>query len=429
MIFSMLGASKPVQLMFRARLVRTLHLRIKIKKEELMQRVRKRMRADTDRICGMCMSLLRKNAKTKIDHRKKIGGFVALKTKRLLKKWRKMAVDHISEQNQACLKIQKCYRGLLGRRLSEMARVAKQQEMDSKNKSKQLEELNELMKDCGPRLDSLTGLPIIGRTTERLKALIDEKREVEKVLENSRQIKEKASSKTASKATKKKAKDLDRMQFDSKVLSFSQRFRLRTDTTFLVGFLNDEIKKETWRIWSVDRKKELEASAKIKEAIEADEKRAEEMHAMLEAANRNREKGSVLKREDPAYPTAGIFLNFKNATEEEMETALWSWHDLLDGGYLPRQVMIGWVARGIMNQNKPTQRVSAWTSVKKVCSEQMLWDINLLVGDIKRETKEDEENGRRIKRKNKDGTPDLTGMGEVARKRRWRGRNVAAESR
>ena len=429
-IMTMHGASKPIQRMIRARLVKTMLLRMKKKKEDLMKRVRKRMRADTDRILTMCMSILSNNATTRIEHRKKLGGFVALKTKRLIAQWRKVVVNQILERNQACVKIQKCYRGLLGRRLGEMVRVAKQRKMDSTNKARQLNDLNELMKDRGPKLDPITGLPIIGRETKRLKALLDEKIEVAKVLEKSKKIQEKASSKFASKENKKKAKELEKIQFDSKVLSFSQRFRLRTDTTFLVGFLDDEIKKETWRIWSEDRKKELEASARIKEAIEADEKRAEEMRVMLEAANQKRANNGSMpnqnQKEDPAYPTAGIFLSFKKAKEEEMLEALRSWGDLLDGGYLPRQVMIGWVARGIMDQDKPTQRVVAWKCVKKVLNENLLWDINMLIGDIKRETKEDEEKGMKKRKKKKDGTTDLNGMGEVARRRRWRGRDTTS---
>ena len=88
--------------------------------------------------------------------------------------------------------------------------------------------------------------------------------------------------------------------------------------------------------------------------------------------------------------------------------------------------MIGWVARGIMDQDKPTQRVIAWKCVKKVLNENLLWDINMLIGDIKKEIKEDEEKGMKRRKKKKDGTTDLNGMGEVARRRRWRGRDTTS---
>ena len=103
-----------------------------------------------------------------------------------------------------------------------------------------------------------------------------------------------------------------------------------------------------------------------------------------------------------------------------MEEALESWMELSLGGYLPRQVLLGWVARGIMDQNKASMRVSAWRCVKKVMPEDLLWDINMLISTIKKEGKEDQENGLRKKKKNKDGTPNLDNMGELARRRRWR---------
>jgi|TARA_B110000208_G_C11650006_1_gene387640 hypothetical protein len=141
---------------------------------------------------------------------------------------------------------------------------------------------------------------------------------------------------------------------------------------------------------------------------------------MLKKANENRPEGRQLEKTDPAYPTAGIFLDFKSASEEEMMLALESWLELSSGGYLPRQVLIGWIARGIMDQAKATQRVAAWKCVKKICKEDLLWDINMLVNEIKMQEKADTENGIKKRMKNKDGTPNLDGMGELARRRRRR---------
>ena len=56
------------------------------------------MRADTDRILQLCLNLLSKHAAVQISHRSKLNGFVALKTKRLLAKWRKVAVYQIQER-------------------------------------------------------------------------------------------------------------------------------------------------------------------------------------------------------------------------------------------------------------------------------------------------------------------------------------------
>jgi hypothetical protein len=281
------------------------------------------------------------------------------------------------------------------------------------------------MKDRGPTLDPITGLPIIHRQTKRLIALLDEKIDVNRLMMKVQKIQKKATSKFASKKNKLKAKKLENVQYDSKVLSFSQRFRLRTDTSFLVGFLDDEIKKETWKIWKEDRKKELEAAQKIIDAMNADAKRAEEMRAMLEQATCQKKEDDGIKLEEEiseSYPTAGIFLHFKTATENEMKLALLSWKGLCDGGYLNRSVMVSWIARGIMDQEKPSQKVAAWKCVKCVCDEMLLMEINMFIHEINNNKILDESNGLKTKKKKKDGQVDLNGMGEVARRRRWRGR-------
>tara|TARA_B100000795_G_scaffold257017_1_gene229902 strand:+ start:327 stop:731 length:405 start_codon:yes stop_codon:yes gene_type:complete len=115
------------------------------------------MRADTDRILQLCLNLLSKHAAVQISHRSKLGGFVALKTKRLLAKWRKVAVHQIQERLKSAIIIQSGYRGLLGRRLAEMLKVSKQRQQDASNKERQMGELDELMRDRGPKLDPITG--------------------------------------------------------------------------------------------------------------------------------------------------------------------------------------------------------------------------------------------------------------------------------
>ena len=277
--------------------------------------------------------------------------------------------------------------------------------------------------DRGPKLDPVTGLPIITRTTERLTALLEEKIEVHAVLAKVQKIKDKANGKFASKKHKDKAKKMDKVQFDSKVLSFSQRFRLRTDTSFLVSFLDDEIKKCTWNIWKEDRQKEIAATQKIIDTMNADKKRTEEMMEMLAQANERQEENEGIEDDRAeSYPTAGIFLHFKTASEKQMIAALESWQGLWEGGFLNKSVLVGWVARGIMHQDKPSQKVCAWKCVKKVLDESVLMDINMLISTIKMNQDTDESNGLRTKKKRKDGQVDLTGMGETARRRRWRGR-------
>jgi hypothetical protein len=188
------------------------------------------------------LNILHHHAKITIEHRSKLSGFVAFKTKKLLSKWRKVTVEQIQERLNSVLIIQRCYRGLLGRRLAEEKERFVQAEQDVQNKSRQMSELDALMQDRGPKLDPVTGLPIISRSSKRLDLLLEEKIEVDKVMKKVKKITEKASSKFASKKSKEAAKKMENVQFDSKVLSFSQRFRLRTDTSFLIGFLDDEIK-------------------------------------------------------------------------------------------------------------------------------------------------------------------------------------------
>ena len=93
--------------------------------------------------------------------------------------------------------------------------------------------------------------------------MLAEKIEVAVVMAAAKKIRDKAKSKFASQASKDAAKKLEKVEFDSRVLSFSQRFRLRTDTSFLVKFLDDEIKKETWSIWKIDRTAEIAAAKKM----------------------------------------------------------------------------------------------------------------------------------------------------------------------
>jgi hypothetical protein len=241
-IMTMHRAAKPIQRMARARIAATLLVRMKQRREVLMIKVRKRMRAETDRILQACLNILHHHAKITIEHRSKLSGFVAFKTKKLLSKWRKVTVEQIQERLNSVLIIQRCYRGLLGRRLAEEKERFVQAEQDVQNKSRQMSELDALMQDRGPKLDPVTGLPIISRSSKRLDLLLEEKIEVDKVMKKVKKITEKASSKFASKKSKEAAKKMENVQFDSKVLSFSQRFRLRTDTSFLIGFLDDEIK-------------------------------------------------------------------------------------------------------------------------------------------------------------------------------------------
>ena len=419
---------KPIQRMVKVRLVKTMLVRMKSKKEALMIKVRKRMRADVDRILHMCLQILHDHATVTISHRNKLGGFERLKTKRLLAQWHHIAGKQVQAKTESSVVIQKCYRGLLGRRVGEMVKVAKQLEADADGKARQLSDLDALMKDHGPKLDPITGLPIIFRQTKRLLALLSEKIEVHAVMAKVNKIQLKAASPFASKKQKDKAKKMANVQFDSKVLSFSQRFRLRTDTSFLIGFINDEIKKCTWTIWKEDRQKEMAAAQMILDTINADAKRTEEMMAMLELANAKKEADGdlgTLEQEMKAqsYPTAGIFLHFKTASEKEMTTALLSWQGLENGGYLNRSVLVGWIARGIMEQEKPSQRVAAWKCVKGVCDESLLMEINMLISTLKKDKEDDQRQGLRLSKKKKDGQIDLSGMGEAARRRRWRGRS------
>ena len=100
---------KPIQRMGKAYLVKTMLKRMKEKEEALMQKVRKRMRADMDRILKMCMDLLRKHAVVTIEHRNKLGGFERLKTKKLLMKWHEVARGQVLHRIEAILVIQKCF--------------------------------------------------------------------------------------------------------------------------------------------------------------------------------------------------------------------------------------------------------------------------------------------------------------------------------
>ena len=132
--------------MGKAYLVKTMLKRMKEKKDALMQKVRKRMRADMDRILKMCMDLLRKHAVVTIEHRNKLGGFERLKTKKLLMKWHEVAREQVLHRIKAILVIQKCYRGLLGRRVFEMVRVAKQLQLDGEENGRKMNDLDEMMK-------------------------------------------------------------------------------------------------------------------------------------------------------------------------------------------------------------------------------------------------------------------------------------------
>ena len=281
--------------------------------------------------------------------------------------------------------------------------------------------LDTTLMDKGPKIDPQTGLPIILRSTPRLELLKKERKEVHHTVKKAAKAQKRAAGKYASKSSKKAAKAEEFNFFDSQVLSFSQRFRLRTETGFLLGFLDSEIKKETWKIWKEDREKEIEAARKEKEMLEADEKRAAEMEKLLDEANKRRAEigGSELTKLDTAYPTAGIMLDFTASSREDMEIAIDKWIGLMKGGFLPRETLISWISRGIMNQRSAEQRVHAWNAVKAKLDRQMIMDVNIQVGTEKREALEALKNSSG-KHKKSLLQQVMAQPGEVARKRRWK---------
>jgi hypothetical protein len=414
-------AAMPIQRMVRAWIARTTLARVNAKREALMMRVRKRMLAEMHTIMRLALGLLSNHAKTQIEHRAKLGGFVALKTRKMLAAWRVIAVTQIAERSAAVLVIQAGYRGLLGRRIAEMRRIARDQATSDKAQREAMKGLDATLMDQGPKIDPKTGLPILTRSTPRLDLLKSERTEVHALAKKAAKAAKKAAGKYAGKDSKKAAAAEEFKHFDSQVLSFSQRFRLRTETSFLIGFLETEIKKETWRIWKKDREEEIEVARKMKETIEADAKRAAEMEAMLDAANKKRAEigGAQLEKFDVAYPTAGILLDFKTATLAEMEYALDSWMALMDGGFLPRQTLVSWIARGIMNQDTPQQRVHSWDAIKSKLDRTLMIEVNLQVGEEKREARKAlaKSGGKHQKSLRQEV---LDQPGEVARRRRWK---------
>ena len=330
----------------------------------------------------------------------------------------------IAERLAAALVIQAGYRGLLGRRVAEMRRVARDQAASDKAKREAMKGLDATLMEKGPKIDPKTGLPVITRSTPRLDLLVGERKEVRALAKKAAKAAKKAEGKYAGKKSKEAADAEEFKHFDSQVLSFSQRFRLRTETSFLIGFLETEIKKETWRIWKEDREAEIEAARKVKETIEADARRAAEMEAMLDAANKKREEmgGARIEKPDPAYPTAGILLNFKTATQADMERALDSWMALMQGGFLPRQTLISWIARGIMNQDTPQQRVHSWDAIKGKLDHTLMTEVNLQVGEEKRVVREAlAKSGGKHQKSLRQEVQDQPG--EVARRRRWKFRS------
>ena len=414
-------AAIKIQRMVRAWVAQNLLVRVKAKRNALMLRVRKRMLEETHAIMRICLQLLFKNAKKQISLRQKLSGFLALKTRKLLSAWRQAANTQVKERIVAAVIIQAGYRGLLGRRRSEMLKMERDQAEADRAQKEAMRGLDTTLMDKGPRIDPKTGLPIILRTTPRLELLKREKKEVNNIVKKAAKAQKQAGGKYASKSSKKAANVEEFKFFDSQVLSFSQRFRLRTETSFLIGFLDSEIKKETWKIWKEDREKEIEAARKEKEMLEADEKRAAEMEKLLDEANRRRAEmgGSKLKKLNTSYPTAGIMLNFKGSSRKDMELALDNWLGLMEGGFLPRETLISWISRGIMNQKSAEQRVRAWNAVKAKLDRQMIMDVNIKVGTEKREALEALQlSGGKHEKSLLQQV--LAQPGEVARKRRWK---------
>lgn len=351
LLMSMHRAAKSIQGMVRAHAARNVLATMRRHHERIMRLVAGRLRARTHRVQRVCIHLMREHAVQAIQRRTKLAGFVAVKTRRLLQSWKEVTARIIESRIRAVVNIQRTYRGFVARQEAEVLRIERLARLDEERKRQKISSLS-AVRD-GPELDA-SGLPRLNRTTPRLDLLRAELEQLEQL-------------------------PPDVAHFDSQVLSFSQRFPLRTKRKYLHSFLLGEIRTETFRIWNQDRDAELAAAARARAALEADTKRAAEMRALLAE---KRAEGMELD-DEVVYPTAGSQLHFANASKEEMIVAIKEWMGLLKLGYLSRGVLIQWTARGILNQDSAIARIAAWEAVKETLSKDLLWEVNASLEDFK----------------------------------------------
>ena len=280
-----------------------------------------------------------------------------------LLRWQANAAQWKKDRYEAACVIQKFGRYIIARNEVDMLRM--EQNLSSVKailnaQRNQEEEKEEEIDPYAPVLDE-NGLPIIKNPTERLIALKEERYEV--------------------------LHDTSTEEFfDSKVLVFQQRFRMRANKKYLIKYIDSEIKMETKKIWSEEVAALKAEHAKINAMKKADEERRKEMNLLFETED-NKIADETHTDDDP-YPTAGSQLWFETASAKDMVETLIEWDRLCKDGWMSKKTMLCWVAKGLMDQSTLEGQVHAWEAIRNHFEKDDLFAINKLYQKSLSEKKE-----------------------------------------
>ena len=340
-----------IQRSFKAYLVRTILARTIRKREELLAKLSNALKRRQEKIARTALEGFRLNhEEAMIEKKKNYMAFTFYRRMHLLR-WSSNAAQWKKDRNEAACVLQRFARYIIGRNETEILRMEEQLTsvkaiLNAQRNHVEIEE--EEVDPFEPILDE-NGLPIIKTPSRRLIALLEEKQEVL----NDESVNE---------------------FFDSKVLVFQQRFRMRANKKYLLGYIDSEIRMETKKIWNEEVAEIRAEHEKVRAMKEADKARRKEMEMLFTTKEDQLEDDT--HADDEVYPTAGTKLWLKDASSDSMETALVEWKRLFKDGWMTRKTLIRWIARGLMDQDKIEGQVNAWENIRNQFDQDYLFEIN-----------------------------------------------------
>jgi hypothetical protein len=349
-----ISSAKKIKDCWRCYLAKNLLRNMKRKRQRQMENVANMLRVGTLRLQKFCVSQLRAHADEKIRmrklYRKAFQSYILAK----FMLWHKHAKQWKADKVRAAITLQNFARSVFAkneldlRRMESSIMSVKKALIAERDKDGDAEE--EKADPFSPVLDE-EGLPMIKRPSERLIALREEREEV-------------------------LSDDSTLEYFDSKVLVFQQRFRMRANKQYLIRYIDSEIKLETKKVWAQELAELKAKYAKVEEMKRAEEERVREMNALFASENERGEAQENSGIDDRPYPTAGSKLHFAHASQEEMREAVLEWKLLCKDGWMQQKTMLTWVAKGLMNQNSVEGRIACWKVVRSLFEDDDLYEIN-----------------------------------------------------
>ena len=326
---------------------------LKQKQDETMMKIATMLQGSTKRWQRRCIQHLRLHAEKEINMRKQLRMAFRHSFRTRLLAWQTHAKQWKKDKQKAAITIQNFARSMFARnemnlRIFESSIMVAKEVLIAERDNKVIEE-TEAVDPFAPVLDE-DGFPVIKTPSERLVILREERAEV-----------------LADKSTEE--------FFDSRVLVFQQRFRMRANKKYLLRYIDSEIKSETWKVWREELAVIKAKHAKVEEMKAAEEERVREMNALFESGSA-REENSQQNLAEVAYPTAGTKLHFETSSLEDMRRTIKEWKVLQKDGWMSRKTMLTWIGIGLMRQTTMEGKIACWKVVRSEFEEDDLFEIN-----------------------------------------------------